>query len=260
MKNNKTAIAAALSISLGIGTAATADAAIINASWTGLFTWLNASGTPLDNVSYPYYGDPTWGYGLRTQISGTFTYDTGTGAGSVVMNPFDFETSGPLGVHDFSILAVGDGAGGAGTLVMGKMLWDWNGNNNINTGIVLDAAGFFGAGPFAASTTISGVGATPASNGMINGKYPIGTAPIATTTLDTNYHNDPVCVMTASCLTGDDGVGGVPMDNGPFPGFNFDFDITSIHVDSVVPVPAAAWLFGSGLLGLLAVSRHKRLG
>jgi hypothetical protein len=65
--------------------------------------------------------------------------------------------------------------------------------------------------------------------------------------------------MTASCITGDDGVGGSPMDNGPFPGFNANFDITSVHVTSVstVPVPAAVWLFGSGLLGLVGVARRK---
>lgn len=42
---------------------------------------------------------------------------------------------------------------------------------------------------------------------------------------------------------------------------NFDSTITSIvplFTVSEVPVPAAAWLFGSGLLGLIGVARRKK--
>lgn len=49
-----------------------------------------------------------------------------------------------------------------------------------------------------------------------------------------------------------DGIPGIGMINGPFPGFNANFDFT------VVPVPAAVWLFGSGLLGLIGVARRKK--
>ncbi len=46
---------------------------------------------------------------------------------------------------------------------------------------------------------------------------------------------------------------GVPgMENGPFPGFNAAFDVTP------VPVPAAVWLFGSGLLGLVGIARRRK--
>jgi len=263
MNLKKTALASAVAISLGASVAAvptTASAAIVNATFDGLFTLLNASGAPNQNTSYPYYGDTTWGYGLRTQISGTFSFNTSTGAGTATVNPFDFYGAGPAVAHDISMQAIGDGVGGGGTLVAGGLLFDWNGNNNISVGIILDAAGLFGALPTAAtSTTISGVGALPASDGINKGKYPIGASPMATTTFDTNFNSNPGCAMTASCITGDDGVGGSPMDNGPFPGFNANFDITSVHVTSVstVPVPAAVWLFGSGLLGLVGVARRK---
>jgi hypothetical protein len=45
---------------------------------------------------------------------------------------------------------------------------------------------------------------------------------------------------------------GAAMIDGPFPGFcgNFDFH--------VVPIPAAVWLFGSGLVGLTGASRRKK--
>jgi len=47
---------------------------------------------------------------------------------------------------------------------------------------------------------------------------------------------------------------GTPMQTGPFPGQapSFNGDVTS-----VVPVPAAVWLFGSGLLGLFSFRRFK---
>ncbi len=44
------------------------------------------------------------------------------------------------------------------------------------------------------------------------------------------------------------------MENGPFPGYNAQFNLTA----APVPVPAAAWLFGSGLLGLVGVARRKK--
>ena len=63
----------------------------------------------------------------------------------------------------------------------------------------------------------------------------------------------------------DDGIGGSPMNSTAFSSFNANFDITSVTVDSfvptpvaAVPVPAAVWLFGSGLLGLVGIARRKK--
>ena len=49
-----------------------------------------------------------------------------------------------------------------------------------------------------------------------------------------------------------DGVRGYGMLDGAFAGFNANFDFTA------VPVPAAVWLFGSGLLGLVGVARRRK--
>jgi hypothetical protein len=253
MNFKKTALSAAVVATLA-GAVVPAQAAVMDFSWTGLFTMLNAGGSPTQNTSYPYYGDPTWGYGKRTQISGTAQFDTDTGAGTATVNPFEFFDGGPAVAHDIVMQAIGDGMGGAGTLVAGKMLFDWNSNNNINVGIVLDAAGMFGAlmGGVNVGDVITG-GAIPASNGM-KGSLPIGPAPMATTTYNTEYHNG------GAFISGNDTVGGSPMDNGPFQGFNANFDITSMTVTNInpVPVPAAVWLFGSGLLGLAGVARRRK--
>ena len=48
------------------------------------------------------------------------------------------------------------------------------------------------------------------------------------------------------------------MENGPFPGYNAGFELTGAGLVSPVPVPAAVWLFGSGLLGLVGVARRKK--
>ena len=53
-----------------------------------------------------------------------------------------------------------------------------------------------------------------------------------------------------------DGIAGNPMDNGPFPGFNAAFLGTA--TPQAVPVPAAVWLFGSGLVGLAGVARRRK--
>ena len=57
---------------------------------------------------------------------------------------------------------------------------------------------------------------------------------------------------TATDVEGD-GVAGYDMVDGPFVGYSAAFSFTA-----PVPVPAAVWLFGSGLLGLVGVARRKK--
>jgi hypothetical protein len=265
MNIKKTALCAAITTALGVSSA-NVSADIINATFSGWFTMLQPSGTTaLINGDASTQGF----YGRRTAVNGTMTFDTLAGTGGANFDPFSFFGSGLAAATAISFQAVGDGLGGGGPLVLGNMGFNWNGNNGIPVSIVMDASGFFGAvaGGLTTSQVIAGTGALAATdNFLFNfGKFsytlPLGAIPMATTTFNTT---DIGVVALGTNPSGtlpftDDGIGGSPMAVGPFPGFNANFDITSIHVDSVtIPVPAAVWLFGSGLLGLVGVARRKK--
>jgi hypothetical protein len=283
MNIKKTLLATAVTTAMG-ATAIEAQADhIFSADWSGLFTILNSSGTGLQNSSYPYYGDTTWGYGFRTQVSGTMSFDLGLGYGSATVNSFDFFAGGPAQATTITMQVIDP----VNSLVQVNMGFNW-GSGGIPVSLILDARGFFGAisGGFATSDTIdqatvAGYGALPASNGMNKNKFPVGPVPMATTTLDTQLISTASAACAAdvangdangNCLglnpsselgviAGDDGIGGSPMISIPFAGFNANFDITAIHINAVtseVPVPAAVWLFGSGLIGLIGVAKRKR--
>jgi len=49
------------------------------------------------------------------------------------------------------------------------------------------------------------------------------------------------------------------MIDGAFIGFSANFNLAGADLPPpAVPVPAAVWLFGSGLLGLVGVARRKK--
>jgi hypothetical protein len=262
----KTALAVALATVIGAPTIS--SAAIINMTYDGWFTMLNTAGTDV-LVNGDASGNAM--YGRRTAISGTMAFDTVTGAGSATMVPFSFFGGRSTVATSISFQAIGDGAGGAGSLVLGNMIFNWGATTGIPTSIVLDASGFFGAvaNGISSSDTITGAGSLAATDDFLFkfGKFsytlPMGPVPMATTTFNTTnigtvgLGSNPSGTLPLT----DDGIGGSPMQAGAFPGFNANFDITSLHIIyhvDPIPIPAAIWLFGSGLMGLIGITRRKK--
>ena len=245
----------------------TASAAILEFSFTGQYTLLDTLGN----------------YADQQAIASTLTYDTESGSGfAAELSIANFDTFGATAmIYDISLQRQ------TGTnLIVGNMLADWNFNNGVPLSMVWDATGLFNAidiglqaGDVISGTNLKRSGsiiadvgsATPASDGVINTLTgtPLnqGPAPLAVTTLNTSILCSPGFDCLGNPLSGgapftDDGISGSPMIDGPFPGMNVNFDIgsgNSLTVESVsaVPVPAAVWLFGSGLLALVGTARRK---
>jgi len=258
----KSILAIAITASLA---SSTVNAAIIDMDYNGLFVMLDPSGIALQNTSYPYYGDPTWGYGQRTQISGSMQLNTVTGLGTATINPFELFGGSPgFSASNFEFKSIG------GSLLIGNMNSSWN-SSNIDIQVVLDASGLFNAltGSLPTAGTIIDQStcvnqalpcATPASNEIRSGNYPIGPVPIAATSFNTSGQKITGTTLADLSLGIDDAIGGSPEFSGPTSGFSPNFDFTSLTVTKVsaVPVPAAVWLFGTGLLSLLGVARRRK--
>ena len=268
MNLNKTLLSVAVTATLSGALVAPAHSAIIDMSYDGLFTMLTDTGLPFTNSSLPYSYDPLWSYGKRTPISGTMQFNTDTGFGTGTVGTFDF-FGNPAVASGISFQSIGGG------LMLGNMNFAWSGSD-ITTNIVLDGSGLFaamGMGPIGVGMVLDtatcgtggmldGMCATPASNDIKLGQIPIGPSPIATSTFNVAGSVGAGTTLGQLSLGTDDSIGGSPMDNGPFSGKNANFDMTSVTVTGVtvsaVPVPAAVWLFGSGLLGLVGVARRRK--
>ena len=263
MNLKKSALSVAISTVIGLGSVNISQAAIIEMDYNGLFTFVDPAGNnALTNTSKPYYYDATWGYGLRTQITGTMSFDTNTGAGSGTVTPFQFFGGGLAIASDVNFQAISNG------LMLGAMNFGWTGSSDFTIEIVLDASGLFGALAsglppvggvldLTACASLSNLCATPASNDLT---LQIGPAPIATSSFNVVGGTGFGTTIGQLSLGTDDGIGGSPMDNSPFSLFNANFDFTSLTVTNVsaVPIPASVWLFGSGLFALSGIARRKK--
>lgn len=114
-----------------------------------------------------------------------------------------------------------------------------------------DAVAYFGA--TGSSLTWAGTSV----QGTYNYTFTLSAGQVAWGTLfNWNNNNDIPVLNIMDCGAGNAGdfcTGiGTPMQAGPFPGQVLTFN----GIVSAIPVPASLWLFGSGLVGLVGVSRR----
>ena len=180
---------------------------------------------------------------VNFSYSGTFTMYTPSGAVQGGSAPNDPALSGTM-TMDFNP-TVGSGTASITPSVTFSGFW-WTAHN-----ISLQATG---PGTVHASMLFDW-----ATNANIPVEVDFSMTPVV-------CQNSPNCGMTVgdsftitTLDSNSDGIPGIPMLSGPFAGFNAAFGGTATTTSvSAVPVPAAVWLFGSGLLGLVGVARRKK--
>lgn len=193
----------------------------------------------LSSVS-PFFGQPWYAHDVQVFAPGTYVFEACPG-------PIDTTTNkaadGSIGCPTSApqTMVVADGQVGV------HMLFDWNGSNNIDVINVWDVNAVWGFGPNDGST--------------INILQTAGTDCSYVIAKNTAPEMSPECeaffatewLFTATDPDGN-GMAGSGMVDGPFKGFNAAFNIGP----TVVPVPAAAWLMGSGLLAMSGFARRKK--
>jgi hypothetical protein len=227
-----------------------ASASIITFDFTGRLTVVTPYGTLFNNIDNG---------GWQTPISASLTYDTNVGATSSTLSVNIGNWFGATAyMHDITTVSI------TGNIINAQYLGDWGTNINMPAHVQWDATGLINAIGYGLQVgdklsgnslyrdynhdhvydpsellTANLGSATPYSDALTIGlSIPQGYAPLAATSASQGF------------------------TDGPFTGVVAYFDIgsgNSMYVTSVsaVPVPAAVWLFGSGLLGLIGVARRK---
>ena len=248
----------ALVISLGLSGLAQAD--IINFDFTGRMTVADAYG----NVVYNYdENDNRLPY---TPIAATLSYDTVSGIGSsglaIQLTDTFLGTAGYL--HDISMTLQG-----GSNLVTGHVLGDWAGMTDAPAHLEWDATGLLNALDYGLQVgdKLSGTRLFRDYNGdgvWDDSELVVADLGSATPYADTLLrgpggliHRQGPAPLAAT--SGSLGFG----PGTPFEGFVIYLDIgsgNSMYVTSVtaVPVPATAWLLGSGIVALCGWSRRRK--
>jgi len=188
------------------------------------------------NSTHAFFGHSWTAHDIQVFAPGSYSFDVTLGGGNPETGTLNATVNaGQMGMH---------------------MLFDWNGNKNIDVFVVANQGAIFGGGLLYSTQTNtagkfkcdSGFTGTIVKNCLYDGANLGGPAPTKNQVW-----------MLASTDGNADGVMGIPMaPNGPFAGFNANFNANMTATPKVVPVPAAVWLFGSGLIGLVGIARRKK--
>ena len=130
-------LVAALAMTALPGITPNASATSFGMDFHAYITLTNAAGTPVNNTSF--VNEPRF-HGWRSPISGKMVMDIGPNGmrGTATFEPFPFMGSEASG-QDISFVPVSTVLNiPTSSLLLGNMLFNWNGNNGIPVSIVLD--------------------------------------------------------------------------------------------------------------------------
>lgn len=210
-------------------------------SWDGTFdTAVSGLGSTNFNMtlgsasSYPFFGYTWTAHNIRVFGPGTYTFNV-----DCTTAQLNVGTCTPnVNLARNITMTVGAGQIGA------HILWDWNSSYNVDIVNVWTRNAAFGPssmyiGPAGLNSPYMGTN-SPDKVWDLMSTDANASCPGA---VDTSGH--PI-----NC--GTNGINGIPMIDGVFMGFSANFNLSS------VPLPAAFWLFGSGLLGLSGMMLRRR--
>lgn len=166
----------------------------------------------------PFFGVPWYAHHVNVYGPGTYEFDVSCSAG----NP----TCGDGGTDQYTLVIP---AGYAGA----HMLFDWGSTSNIDVVQLWKPNDSWNATKLSTSTT----------RDLFN---------IASPNPNSNTGDTIWAFVSIDTPIDADVRHGTAMIDGPFQGFSANFSINA------VPVPAAVWLFGSGLLGLMGMTKRKK--
>ena len=138
----------------------------------------------------------------------------------------------------------------SGAIIDGNTGDTWSLNFDTGAGSINNTQPIFGTIWFAHDLNFAGNG-----DGTYSGNMLIDYAGNLNIPVTFDWEID---LSQVTVLDGDnDGIPGNAMTSGPFTGITPAFYGT-LAGQYAVPIPAAAWLFGSGLLGLVGMARRKK--